>query len=368
MVSYVYALQATSLSTGATLLAFGTFAVVGAGIGALGSAVVRRLSNPVARYRQLFLGIILPFTLLSYVVFLLLGLGHLIAGGQTGVVGAVVATFAELLAAGTVGLAAYAPTVPGIRSVRDIELSTGRAVVRMGRYVLGITALVTVVVVPLETGLSPPGLLALVTVFAVTVQAVSPWFIPLIRSVDRPDEPTAETLERLKERAGLTVRDVRVFDTEQERTANVTVRGFPGYRRLFLTSTFLDVFDDETATALLAVQAGRQNARVLARVVGGLLVAVVPLFVALADVGPLWPLAGASLGLIVASLWVTRRGVRAADDYAAERVGPGAVADALERYADVHDMEPSRRRLASPFSKSPPLGNRIDRLRRQAGG
>ncbi|KAA9400091.1 peptidase [Haloarcula sp. CBA1130] len=349
------------------MLVFGTFAVVGAGIGAVGSAVAQRLSNPVARYRQLFLGIVLPFTLLSYVIFLVVGLGHLIAGGQTGVVSAVLATFAELLAAGIVGLAAYAPTVPGIRSVRDIELSTGQAVVRMGRYVLGITALVTVVVVPLETGLSPPALLALVAVFAVTVQAVSPWVIPLIRSVDRPDEATAETLARLQERAGLTVRDVRVFDTEQERTANVTVRGVPGYRRLFVTSTFLDVFDDETATALLAVQAGRQNARVLTRVMGGLLIAVVPLFVALADIGPLWPLVGASLGLFTVGLWVTRRGVRAADDYAAERVGPDAVADALERYADVHDMEPSRRRFANPFSKSPPLGNRIDRLREQAG-
>jgi STE24 endopeptidase len=75
-----------------------------------------------------------------------------------------------------------------------------------------------------------------------------------------------------------------------------------------------------------------------------------------------------SLGLVVLSLWATRRGVRAADDYAAERVGRDAVADALERYADVHDMEPSRQRLSNPFARSPPLGNRIDRLRAQAGG
>ena len=361
----MYALQTTSVSTGAALLVFGLFAVVGAGIGGVGSAVVRRLSNPVARYRQLFLGIILPFTLLSYVIFLLLGLGHSIAGGQTGVVGAVLATFVELLAAGIVGVAAYAPTVPGIRSVRDIELSTGRAVIRMGRYVLGITVLVTVVVAPLEAGLSSVALLALVAAFGVGVQIIAPWFIPLVRSVDDPDDQTAEALDRLRERAGLTVRDVRILDTEQEGTANVTVRGAPGYRRLFVTSTFLDMFDDETATALFAVQAGRQDARVLARVISGLLIALVPVFVALADIGPLWPLVGVSLGLVALSLWITRRGVRVADDHAAKHVGPDAVADALERYADVHDMEPPRRRLANPFSKSPPLGNRIDRLRAQ---
>ncbi|MDS0254728.1 peptidase [Haloarcula argentinensis] len=362
----MYALQSSPIAIGTAVFLVGVLAVIGIVLGALGSAVVRRLSNPVTRYRQLYLCVLLPFALLSWVVFLSLGLGHLVPGGRTGVVGAVLATFTELLAAGIIWLAAYAPTVPGVRNVRDIKLSTGRAVIRMGRYVLGITALVTVAVVPIELGLSSVGLLALVTVFLVTVQAVSPWFIPLIRSVDRPDEPTAETLERLQEGAGLTVRDVRIFDTEQERTANLTVRGVSGYRRLFVTSTFLDMFDDETAAALLAVQAGRQNARVLARVMVGLLITVVPLFVALADIGPLWPLVGVSLGLAIASLWVTRRGVRAADDYAAERVGPETVADALERYADVHGIEPSRRRLANPFSRSPPLGNRIDRLRAQA--
>ncbi|GCF13973.1 hypothetical protein Harman_19080 [Haloarcula mannanilytica] len=362
----MYALQSAPVSIGAALLAFGTLAVVGIILGAVGNAVARRLSNPVARYRQLYLGVILPFALLSYVVFRLLGLGYAVVGGQAGIVGAVLATFTELLAAGVVGLTAYTPTVPGVRSVRDIELSTGRAVIRMGRYVLGLSVFAAVITVPLETGLSPLALLSLVAVLIVAVQVMAPWLIPLVRSADKPDESTMETLDRLQQRAGLTVRDVRILDTEQEGTANVTVRGPPGYRRLFVTSTFLDVFDDETATALLTVQAGRQQARVLARVVGGLLLTLVPLFAALADIGPLWPLVGVSLGVVVVSLWATRRGVRAADDYAAERVGPDAVADALERYAAVHDMDPSRRRVPNPLSQSPPLGNRIDRLRAQA--
>ena len=342
-------------------------AVVGIALGALTSAVVQRLSNPVARYRQLYLGVLLPFALLSYAVFRLTGLGYAVVGGGTGTVATLLATFAELLAAGVVGLTAYAPTVRGVRSVRDIDLSTGRALVRMGRYVLGLSVFATVITAPLETGLSPVVLLAVVAALVVAVQVAAPWIIPLVRSTRTPEESTETTLTRLRERAGLTVRDVRILDTDREGTVDVTVRGAPGYRRLFVTSTFLDALDDETATALLAVQAGRQNARVLARVVAGLVLALVPLFVALADIGPLWPLVGVSLGLVVLSLWATRRGVRAADDYAADRVGPDAVADALERYAAVHEMEPSRRRFANPFSKSPPLGNRIDRLRAQAG-
>ncbi|GGM39556.1 peptidase [Haloarcula argentinensis] len=343
----------------------GVLAVVGIVLGALGSAVVQRLSNPVARYRQLYLGLLFPFALLTYAVFRLVGLGYTVVGGGTGAVETLLATFTELLAAGVVGLVAYAPTVRGVRSVRDIELTTGRALVRMGRYVLGLSVLVTVVVAPLEIGLGSTALFALFVVFFVAVLATAPWHIPLLRSTHRPAEATDERLDSLRQRAGVAVRDVRVLDTNKEETASATIRGFGRYRRLFVTSTFLDSYDDETATALLAVEAGRQEAQVLLRVAGGLLVAVVPLFVALADIGPLWPLVGVSLGLIVASLWVTRRGVRAADDYAAERVGPDIVADALERYADVHNMEPSRRRLANPFSKSPPLGNRIDRLRAQ---
>ncbi|WP_394343390.1 peptidase [Haloarcula sp. Atlit-7R] len=363
----MYALQSPPIAVGTAVVLAVILAIAGLALGALGSAVVQRLSNPVARYRQLYLGVLLPFALLSYVLFRLLGFGYAVVGGGGGTVGTLLAMFAELLVAGGIGLAAYAPTVRGVRRVRDINLSTGRALVRMGRYVFGLSVFVTVVIAPLETGLSPVVLLAVVAALIVAVQAAAPWIIPIVRTARTPDESTEATLNRLGERTGLTVRDIRILDTDREGTANATVRGVPGYRRLFVTSTFLDALDDETATALLAVQAGRQQARVLARVVGGLLLALVPLFVALADIGPLWPLAGVSLGLALGSLWATRRGVRAADDYAADRFGPDAVADALERYAAVHDMEPSRRRFANPFSKSPPLGNRIDRLRARAG-
>lgn len=363
----MFALQATALSPGVALSVVGLLTVIGVVLGGVGSAVAQRLSNPVGRYRQLYLGVVLPFALLSYSVFRRLGLGTVVVGGQSGMLGTLAATFAELLAGGAVGLAVYLPTIPGIRSVRDIELSIGRAFVRMARYVLALSALVTVVTAPLETSQSPVVLLAVVVVLIVAFQAAAPWVISVMRSTRVPDEATMHRVADLRQRTGLTVRDVRVLDTDKEGTANATVRGVPGYRRLFVTSTFLETFDNETATALLGVQAGRQAAQVLARTIAGVLLALVPLFVSLAGAGPLWPLVGVSVGLMTLGLWVTRRGVRAADDYAAERVGPDVVADALEQYAGVHNMEPSRRRVPNPFARSPPLGNRIDRLRERAG-
>jgi STE24 endopeptidase len=38
------------------------------------------------------------------------------------------------------------------------------------------------------------------------------------------------------------------------------------------------------------------------------------------------------------------------------------VAEALDRYAEIHAMEPSRRRIPNPLSVNVALGDRIDRL------
>lgn len=60
-------------------------------------------------------------------------------------------------------------------------------------------------------------------------------------------------------------------------------------RRLFVSTTFLDAFDDGTAAALLAVQAGRVQVRRLPGVVGLLFLAVL---CAVLPVGAAWPRAG----------------------------------------------------------------------------
>ena len=90
----------------------------------------------------------------------------------------------------------------------------------------------------------------------------APWLVAALRSTTTPGAATWERIERLRDRAGLDVRGALVLDTDDEETAAVYVRGPPGYRRLFVTTTFLDRFDDGVVTALLAAEAGTGRARV----------------------------------------------------------------------------------------------------------
>jgi STE24 endopeptidase len=202
----------------------------------------------------------------------------------------------------------------------------------------------------------------LVLVFLVA----SPWIVSLLRTTGKPTGASAERVADLRERAGLDVRPVRVLDTEAEATASLYVRGPPGYRQLFVTSTFPDPFDD-VAVALLAVQAGRVGSRVPAARRGTVVLAAVPLVESVTGAAPRWPALAATFGVVV-GFWLSCRGVRAADDYAAERIGPGTLADAIARYAEVHALEPTRRRVPNPPSVNVPLGDRIDRLSERSSG
>jgi STE24 endopeptidase len=365
---FAVALRSTP-ALGPSLTVFAVLVVVGVVVGAAGSAVASRLSNPVGRYRLLYLGVLLPFALLAYCVLALLGLGGAVAATLLGDTGGIVATLladvVTLVMAGVVGLAAYAPTIRGVRAVRDIDLSTGRALARMARYVVAMSALVAVVVAPLRLGGvgSPLGFVGVLSLLLAVTVGGTPWIVAAIRSTTTPDGATRDRLDDLCERAGLDVRDTMVLDTDDEETATADVRGPPGYRRLFVTNTFLDRFDDGTATALLAVQAGQVKRRVLPARIGSVVVTGVPLVASVAGVGPRWPLLGTALVALLVGFGACRRAVRGADDNAAERVGATTVADAFERYAAVHSMEPTRRRVPNPFSITVALGDRIDRLR-----
>jgi Zn-dependent protease with chaperone function len=236
----------------------------------------------------------------------------------------------------------------------------------MTRYVIGISALLSVVLVPLQLGSiesSPLALTVGLSVLLLGMLYAAPWLIVVLRSTSNPTGDTADRVAKLRDRAGLGVRDVRILDTENEETADSLVRGPPNYRRLFVTSTFLDAFDDEAATALLAVEAGKLRTHVFEVRVGTVLVAGVSLIAAVVGIGPRWPLLGLALGTTLVGFWFARRRIRAADAYAAERVGSTTVADALAEYADVHALDPTRRRVPNPLSVNVALGDRIDRLR-----
>jgi len=351
-------------------------------VGAGGGAVARRLSNPVRKYRLLYVGAVLPFGLFAYGLLSILDLGAAVratlVGATTGVAATDVflAEFLTMAAAGTVSLVAYAPTVRGVRAVRGIDLGTGRAVARMARWLLGVSAVFALTFTPFRVGVDSGASAVAVALGVVAlvggVLVASPWAIAALRSTERPVGDGAARIDRLRERAGLgdgPVRGVRVLDTDDEETANAFVRGLGPTRRLFVTSTFLDAFDDDDAVALLGVQAGRVRSRALARRMAAVVAAAVPLLLAFGGGAPTGPLVAVAGGALVAGLWYARRGIVAADDHAADLLGAAAVADALERYADLHAMEPSRRRVPNPLSANVPLGDRIDRLReRDRGG
>lgn len=365
-------LQTAPPALGTAFVALVALVLVGGGAGAVGNAVARRLSNPVQKYRLLYVVVLVPVTLLAYGLLALLGFGPAVAAAApTGApfVGRVLGLAVEFLAAGLVWLAAYAPTVRGVREVRDVSLSTRVALVRMARYVVGLSAVVTVVVAPLRllpVGNSPLALAVGVAAIGLVSLYASPWLVPVLRSTHVPAGGVADRLADLRSRAGLSVRDVRILDTDDEETARTLVRGPPGYRRLFVTSTFLDAFDDETAAALLAVEAGRLRRHVVELRVSSVVVAGVALVASLTGVGQRWPALGVAFGVLLVGFWLSRRGVRAADEDAAGRVGASAVAAALDRYAEVHAMDPTRRRLPNPLSANVALGDRIDRLRSRA--
>ncbi|WP_435145527.1 peptidase [Halobaculum sp. P14] len=352
--------------------------VVAVVAGAVGSAVARRLSNPVGKYRLLYLGVVFPIGLLAYGLLAVLDFGTAVTGAllpgvaaRSGLVAALAADFATWLAAAVAVLAAYAPTIRGVRAVRDIDLSTASAVRRMARYLLGVAALLTVLIVPLRrvvaggAGLVPLAVL-LVGVAAVVLVA-SPWVITALRDTREPTAAEADRLAALRERAGLSVRDTVVLAETDAESATLVVRGPPGYRRLFVSDAFLDAFDDDTAAALLASKAAQGSVHVLGRRIGTVVAAGVLLIAAFGGDGGLSvvPLAGAAAALLV-GLWATRRGIRSADDAAADRVGAAVLADAFERYADAHSLVPSRRSVPNPLSANVPLGDRIDRLRDRA--
>lgn len=363
------ALQTTPLSLPAAIVSLVGFALIGGFLGAIGSVVVRRLRNPVRKYRVLYAAVLFPHAVLAYGVLALTGFGAALLTALPAapeLVTQILADFVTFLAAGCVWIVSYLPTVRGIRDVRDLNLATSTSIRKMTRYIIGLSALLTVVLIPLQVVSVESSPLTLAVGLAALVFGMlyaAPWLISVLRSTSTPTDDTADRVEKLCAQAGLSIRDVRILATENEETADLLVRGPPNYRRLFVTSTFLNAFDNETATALLAIKAGQLRTHVFEIRVGTVLVAGIALITSVAGIGPRWPLFGLALGSILVGFWLARRRICAADEYAAEQVGRTTVADALTEYADVHALELTQRRILNPFSVKVAIADRIDRLR-----
>ena len=374
-VSSVIALQ-SGPALGPPVVLWVVCCLVGAAVGAAGSALVRRLSNPVAKYRWLYFGVIVPYVIVAYGLLAVLDFGaavrETVLPGEIlpsvgGIVGQFLAEYVTMLGAGVAALATYAPTIRGVGIVREVDIATTTALAQMTRYIVGICALLAAFVVVLfrvvGDTLSGGELVVLLAAFVSALFVTSPWLMAVLRSTRHPTDAETERLARLREQADLPIRDVRVLATEGTDSADAHVRGPPGYRRLFVSDVFLDAFDDRTATALLAVKAERVRTHTLARRVFTVVVAGALVAAAFGGSGlSMLPLLAALAALLV-GLWIARRGIRAADSSAAERVDGDTLADAFERYAAFHRLEPSRRRVPNPLSANVALGDRIDRLR-----
>jgi len=245
------ALQSSS-GLGSALFTILLLALFAGLVGALGSAVVRRLSNPVRKYRLFYALVLVPVTFGAYWFVARAGFGATVAawfGLESGLAAEVVGNAAEFLAAGAVWLTAYAPTILGVRDARDIDLPVSRALRTMGRYVVGVSVVLALVITPVTASsiTSPPVLIVGVVAIGVVFLYGSPWLLPLVRTTRRPTDELGARIDDLRERAGLEVRDVRLLDDGME-TAETSVRGPPGYRRLFLTAAFAERRRDEGQT------------------------------------------------------------------------------------------------------------------------
>ncbi|MFC7129871.1 peptidase [Haloferax chudinovii] len=267
--------------------------------------------------------------------------------------------------AAVVATVSYMGAFPVARRVRGVDIGAGTVAAKMFRYHLVIAALVFCVVTVIEVEFRVLETSGLLTLFAF-VAAAYVFSAPLVgvsQTTAVPDDATRERLDRLCDRAGLSVARIRLLDGGGHRSDHL-VRGPLGRKTLFLTDSLLDRYDDETVSALLAVDAGR-----VARYVFELRLFTVGVVAGLVFVGVAWPPFGFALSFLVSAgigviLFVTgeyasKRLIYRGDEAAAERLGRAAVADALDATADEVDTG----RAGSRLSFEPSLASRIERLR-----
>ena len=170
-------------------------------------------------------------------------------------------------------------------------------------------------------------------------------------------------LDSLREGVGPHLDNVRIVETVGEASVEVSVRGPPSYKILFVTDYVLTDLDEEIARALLAAEAGRQAVyyaeyrAVTAAAVVGLGATALGGLVPFTD--GMLVLAVGALVLFAGGRWLQYR----ADARAAEVVGAEQLADAFETVADLHEKELETSGWGGYLEVQPKLGDRVERLR-----
>ncbi|WP_432508311.1 peptidase [Halorubrum ezzemoulense] len=214
-----------------------------------------------------------------------------------------------------------------------------------------------------------------VAVVAALAVAVGPLYAAdRFRDLREPTDAERAQIVALAEPGGLAVERVAIEAVDgasgdgaaADGPAEVSVRGPPRRRVLFLTEDVLTDLDEDAAVGLFAAEAGRVTtyyAEFRAVAVGAVLGALA------AVVTTLVPFESGFAALVavgLVSFWAGRRVQYAADARAADAVGADRVADAFERVAERRGVEPETGDWSTWFEVQPPLGDRVARLRERA--
>jgi Zn-dependent protease with chaperone function len=215
-----------------------------------------------------------------------------------------------------------------------------------------------------------------VGVVAALAVAVGPLYAAdRFRDLREPTEAERAQIAALAEPGGLGVDRIAIEsvggedaggESAAEGPAEVSVRGPPGRRVLFLTEDVLTDLDEDVAIGLFAAEAGRVAtfyAEFRAVAVGAVLATLAAVVTALV---PFESGFAALVAVGLVSFWAGRRVQYAADARAADAVGADRVADAFERGAARRGVEPETGDWSTWFEVQPPLGDRIERLRERA--
>ncbi|SNR52322.1 hypothetical protein SAMN06266787_10384 [Halorubrum ezzemoulense] len=214
-----------------------------------------------------------------------------------------------------------------------------------------------------------------IAVVAALAVAVGPLYAAdRFRDLREPTDAERAQIVALAEPGGLAVERVAIEAVDgaggdgaaADGPAEVSVRGPPRRRVLFLTEDVLTDLDEDAAVGLFAAEAGRVTtyyAEFRAAAVGAVLGALA------AVVTTLVPFESGFAALVavgLVSFWAGRRVQYAADARAADAVGADRVADAFERVAERRGVEPETGDWSTWFEVQPPLGDRVARLRERA--
>ncbi|WP_135827640.1 M48 family metalloprotease [Halorussus halobius] len=274
--------------------------------------------------------------------------------------------------------ASYLGAFPFVREIRDLGVSVPTAAWSVAKYVgqffaLLVAVLGTMNLLPAGAFASSLSTLALLVAVGAALLALQPWVLALQHDVREPTDAERERIAGLCETAGVSPRTVRVLDLDSNSVATATLAGLPGHRRLLVTTDLLADLDDRYAAAVVASETGRANHYYREAKFAVLFAVAAPVLgVSSGELQSLTgvdaaPLALGIVALAVVLLWLGRRLVYAADDYAVDRVGAETFAETLETLADDLAVSYESGRLLSLLLMRPPLGRRLDRLRSRIG-